>query len=215
MGATVPDPVVTKDDAAGTVTLTVTATLPTSFMRIFSVDQIQVSGRTVIQRENRGLELVMILDNTGSMRHSPSAGGQKKIYSLRDAANQLVDILYGGNETVENLWVGLVPYVTQVNVGAAHSSWLKSSFDPDTFLPDVWNACVLVREGLDESDTPPTSDATRFYPYNYDSGADNTWPPVMPALGGESGWTKKPNQNGYWKGPNVGCPDPVLPLTAR
>ena len=215
MGATVPDPVVIKDDAAGTVTLTVTATLPTSFMRIFSVDQIQVSGRTVIQRENRGLELVMVLDNTGSMRHSPSAGGQKKIYSLRDAANQLVDILYGSNETVENLSVGLMPYVTQVNVGSAHGAWLKSSFDPDAFLPDVWDACVLVREGLDQSDTPPTSDATRFYAYNYSSSADNTWPPVIPALGGESGWTKRPNQNGFWKGPNVGCLDPILPLTAE
>ncbi len=215
MGATVPDPVVTKDDVAGTVTLTVTATMPTSFMRIFGIDDVQVSRKTVIQRENRGLELVMVLDNTGSMRHPPSSGGQKRIYSLRDAANQLIDILYGTNETVENLWVGLVPYVTQVNVGSAHNAWLNSSYDPNTFLPDTWDGCVLIREGLDESDTPPTSDATRFHAYNYDSGADNTWPPISPAPGGESGWAKKPNQNGQWTGPNVGCPHPILPLTAE
>ncbi len=215
MGATVPDPVVTKDDASGTVTLTVTATLPTTFMQIFGIDEVQVSRRTVITRENRGLELVMVLDNTGSMRHPPSSGGEKRIYSLRTAANQLVDILYGSNETVENLWVGLVPYVTQVNVGSAHSAWLKSSFDPDTFLPDTWDGCVLVREGYDETDTVPTSEATRFHAYNYASGADNTWPPVVPAQEGESGWAKKPNQNGLWKGPNVGCPHPILPLTAE
>jgi hypothetical protein len=99
------------------LTVVANATVGTTLMRLLGINDMTVAARAVIQRQVRGLEVVMVLDNTFSM------DGQK-IADLRTAANSLVDILYGGQETVPNLWVGLVPFVHSVNIGNQHADWL-------------------------------------------------------------------------------------------
>ena len=37
---------------------------------------------------------------------------------MKDAATELIDILYGSRDEVENFYVGLVPYAATVNIGA-------------------------------------------------------------------------------------------------
>ena len=81
-------------------------------MKLFGVDTIDVSARTVIHRQTRGMELALVMDNTGSMR----SGG--KMDAMKDAAQDLLDILFAGNETVPNFWVSVVPYTATVNVGS-------------------------------------------------------------------------------------------------
>ena len=49
------------------VTLSTRATTPTLFMRVFGHDTMTVSARSVIQRETTGMELALVMDNTGSM----------------------------------------------------------------------------------------------------------------------------------------------------
>ena len=39
---------------------------------------------------------------------------------MKPAATQLIDILYGDRDEVENFYVGLVPYAATVNIGAEH-----------------------------------------------------------------------------------------------
>ena len=55
------------DDTMHFVTLSTRATTPTLFMRVFGHDTMTVSARSVIQRETTGMELALVLDNTGSM----------------------------------------------------------------------------------------------------------------------------------------------------
>ena len=124
---------VTWDADKENIELNIHATLNTTFISVLGYSDLSVGARTVINRVNRGLELVMVLDNTGSMARdsdSNSYGGalsNQRIASLRTAATDLIDILYGANETQTNLWVSVVPYVTQVNVGYKNIGFLDRS----------------------------------------------------------------------------------------
>ncbi|WP_179953906.1 TadE/TadG family type IV pilus assembly protein [Denitrobaculum tricleocarpae] len=100
------------------LTISATARIPTTFMRIVNVDDMEVSARSVVKRSVRGLELALIMDNTGSMLSG------NKIGTMKAAATDLVNILYGEKETINNFWVGLVPFVATVNVGNQHVDWL-------------------------------------------------------------------------------------------
>ncbi len=109
------------------VTLEAKATLPTTFMRVFGQKKIDVAARSEITRETKGLEVAMVLDVTGSMDDPVGGTGpgstDKKIDTLKTAATDLVNILFGNNATVEDLYVGIVPFAQSVNVGTSRTSW--------------------------------------------------------------------------------------------
>lgn len=118
LGATVGTPVITDDGAAKEyLTVTAEATLPSTFMRIFGQQTITVRASATINRVNRGMELALVLDNTGSM------SGSGKMTALKSASTDLLNILYGDNDTANNLYVSLVPFVAMVNIGEQYSSW--------------------------------------------------------------------------------------------
>jgi hypothetical protein len=58
-------PIITFDDESNTVTIEAFATLPTRLMKVVGIPEITVSARTVIQRQVPGMELVLVMDNTG------------------------------------------------------------------------------------------------------------------------------------------------------
>src|SRR5262245_27797131 len=115
-------------DDQSIVTLDATASLPTTFMRIFGKESMQVAARTEITRETTGLEVAVVLDTTGSM-DDPVGGtpydNTKKIAALRTAGNDLVNILFGNHATVDDLWVGVVPFSQSVNIGTSRTSWMS------------------------------------------------------------------------------------------
>ena len=117
------------DDTYRFVTLSTRATTPTLFMRVFGHDTMTVSARSVIQRETTGMELALVMDNTGSMWDSDTktniAG--TPFEAMRDAALDLVDIIYGDEDELDNVWVSLVPYVATVNIGPSRTGWLATS----------------------------------------------------------------------------------------
>jgi hypothetical protein len=91
------------------------------------------------------------MDNTGSMRGTKMTG-------MKDAATELVDILYGSREEVPQFWVGVVPYAANVNIGTQHADWL-TGYDPDAFLPTEWKGCVEARSfPNDSNDEPPDTE---------------------------------------------------------
>ncbi len=133
MDANVSNLDISWDTSRENIELKVHADFKTTFMNVLGKDKMTVGARTVINRVNRGLELVMVLDNTGSMardadNNSYNQGDSNmRIVALKEAAHDLVDILYGDKETQKNLWVSIVPYVTQVNVGYENIGFLKTS----------------------------------------------------------------------------------------
>lgn len=95
------------------------ASVPTTFMKILNVSDFDVEVRTVVSGERRGLELALVLDVTGSMDGS-------KIAALKTAGVNLLNILYGENDTLDDLFVSVVPFAGRVNVGN-HDSWFSST----------------------------------------------------------------------------------------
>src|SRR5262249_46494582 len=131
MDATVNGPNISVDSGQTTITINATATIPTTFMRVVGIKQVTVRADTVVKR--KGMELVLVVDNTGSMiNKAKSTDSKTKIEAVKDAANILVDAVYGNRETVENLWVGVVPYVATVNIGNTqlHRDWTVDRVTP-------------------------------------------------------------------------------------
>lgn len=93
------------------LTVSATARLTTSFVKVLGVESMDIEAQTIVQREVRGLEVVMVLDNTGSMTTN------NNIESLRTATQNFIEILFESVEDPELVKVGLVPYSSSVNVG--------------------------------------------------------------------------------------------------
>jgi Flp pilus assembly protein TadG len=100
------------------VTLSAKATLPTTFMLIFGQKKIDVAARSEITREMTGLEVALVLDVTGSM-----CDPCQKLADLKTASNDLLDVLYGDETELDDLWIGIVPFSQAVNVGTEHADW--------------------------------------------------------------------------------------------
>ncbi|MDH3240080.1 MAG: pilus assembly protein [Alphaproteobacteria bacterium] len=175
MGATTPPLVIvdnaTETEPATTLTVTANASVGTTLMRLLGIDDMTVAARAVIQRQVRGLEVVMVLDNTYSMNGT-------KIADLRTAANSLVDILYGGQETVPNLWVGLVPFVHSVNVGNQHADWLVQAPAGPPAFPHLAARAVACNPSDDYEDVPNTNRCEQILTTAFDhgNGPDTTLP---------------------------------------
>jgi len=107
------------------IKVTATAETDTYFLLFFGIPTLTTSQSAAVKISSTGAEVVLALDNTGSMAGSPIQGEIA-------AAKALVNILYGGNGTtggvdvVKGLFVGVVPYSTTVNIGTNNTSWLTT-----------------------------------------------------------------------------------------
>jgi len=108
---TVSTPVVTVDRAAGTVNIDVNVNVPMTFTKIAGFTDMDIPVSTMSKFDQRDVELGMALDVTGSMWGS-------KISDLRNAANDLIDILLPDGGTPNSIRIGLAPYATSVNAGS-------------------------------------------------------------------------------------------------
>ncbi len=210
MGSTVTGPTISISDDDRFLTLEASAEVPTTFVRVLGIESIDVSARAVVERELRGMELVLVMDNTGSMR----SGG--RIGAMRDAARDLIAILYGDDQELEDFFVGVVPYTAMVNIGPGRSGWLDA-FDAGAYAPTTWKGCVEARaDPHDQSDAPPGDQpfTAAFWPSTHglylDAGGqligDNDW---------DAATIDERNQaQNEGLGPNLGCGPPILPLVA-
>ncbi|MAZ03741.1 MAG: hypothetical protein CMN56_11450 [Sneathiella sp.] len=194
---------VTWDATRENITLNVNADMNTTFMNVLGQPSLTLGAATEIKRQNRGMELVLVLDNTGSM--SSSLGGSDRLGVLKTSAKGLIDTLYGNDETRDKLWVGIVPYTMAVNVGPQNIEWLKNYYitnltsntnsiftqdSSNTYLGrDVtgngvndtvygWEGCVEMRGNLlggtiDTTDTPPSNDFVPYFWNDYYRDSDN------------------------------------------
>ena len=211
MQATVTGPTINVDANGETITVGASALVPTTFMKVIGFNEMTVSSTTVVKRANRGMELMLVMDNTGSMSGS-------KITAMKAAATDLVNILYGNRETIPNFWVGLVPYVATVNIGNTRTSWLAlGTYNPANYSPGVWKGCVEARNSPYEeaqAETLPSVVPWRPTLWASNSGVtyldgrgrvvpgDNQWPPIVETSAAGNNAT----------GPNIGCGPPITPL---
>ncbi len=159
MGAEVPEPTINLSEDGDEIEVIATANVPTTLMRVLGSKSMDIAARAVVHRAVKGLEVALVLDNSGSM-----SGG--KMTNLKDSSKLLVDILYGDNETVEDLYMSVVPFSGRSNV-RGHNQ--VHPVDPTP--PSSTYVCLDMRGGsFAEDDTPPISS-----PFDHFSNGPYTW----------------------------------------
>ena len=152
------------------ITLTATGRVETAFLKIINQNEILVEVTTEVVRETTGLEVVLVLDNTGSMATN------NRIGNLKVAASELVDILFQNEENPENVRIALVPFVTTVNIGQdKEEDFIRTPFPANDYAPPRdprWKGCVEARPF--PNDTNDIFDITRdnagrWDPYYWES----------------------------------------------
>ena len=213
-------PLITQP-AASTTKMTGSAAVPLTLIAALGnqlgfSSVVVTAGATAIS-QSTGLEVSLVLDNTGSMVGWP-------IQAVVTSASTLVNILYGSGpqDTIPNLWVSVVPFTAEVNIGNSHASWLaSSSYVASKWSTAGWKGCVMARvqNGNDSTDATPAQ--APFTPYlwastlgKYKVGnqtiiGDNDWSPTN--ITEQNQTTLSPNTA---VGPNLGCTaQPILPET--
>jgi len=152
------------DLTAKTVLATANMNVYTFVLGVMGLDYIPIATTSTVKMPNGKVEVVMVLDNSGSMRGS-------KLTSLKDAANNLTDILYGATTIPDYVKIGVVPFAASVNVGTSYSnaSWMdtmgQSSIHFENFDTNItrwtllsllnntsWGGCVEVRPSPYDTD---------------------------------------------------------------
>lgn len=157
-----------------TVTLHASASVDTAFLGLLGIPSLTVANEVEVTRENKGMEIALVLDNTGSMAQSG------KLTALKQASTDLVNILFAGQENPQKVKISLVPFgmTVRLNTQAAtaggwmdtngNALWARLHFNNNMHPYSVWNSmavsspkwagCVEARpNGLEELDTPPTA----------------------------------------------------------
>ena len=206
LGATVTGPTITVSGTTNdTIKVTATAQLGTTFVRVLGIDTMNVAAQTIVKRATQGMELVLVMDNTGSMAQNG------KLTAMKNAATDLVNILYGTQTTVPNLWIGLVPFSQAINIGTTRAAWTS----PNAFnwgpAPSAWGGCVDAREASsrDVTDDPPS--VATFPQYFWPDDSNNDWITTTTSHGVTTTTYHSPLNTSI--GPNKNCPKAVTPMT--
>lgn len=137
-GATFDIVLPTQDTGGGLLTVKASHNYKPYFASAFSKligikpEQLKFEAESRIRLKNT-LEVALVLDNSGSMDYYGAGSSKKRIDVLKEAANELVDILSGQATQMTQvnapIQIGLVPFASSVNVGSANANetWIDSA----------------------------------------------------------------------------------------
>jgi len=150
---------VTVDTAEGTLHIEARIRVPTAFVALLGIQEVTAGVVSEATRKKLNLEVVMVLDNSGSMAWSSPT----RISELKKAATCATNVLFGNDcadsvsaPTTTNVKLGIVPFTEFVNVGTANrtAAWM-----------DTTGASSISRHNFDDDDndaTPFTGTVNRF-----------------------------------------------------
>jgi len=183
-------PVYTSGTSGSQLHLQGTGYINTNFLGVIGVNQIEIGATSVSLWGNTRLRVALVLDNTGSMASSG------KMAALKTATHTLLDQLKSAAHKPEDVYVSIVPFSKDVNLGSGNynESWLRwDLWDPlngtcsdnryskqsscvshgKIWTPaphSTWNGCVTDRDqNYDTKNDAPVSTATRYPAEQYAS----------------------------------------------
>lgn len=172
------------------ITLNASATVKTNFIGLLGYSQVDIAAKSESTWGNTRLRVALVLDNTGSMSSS------NKMTALKTAANNLITQLKSAAVTDADVYVSIVPFSKDVNIGASNynQSWLRwdlwdaangrcsnTSYTSQSSCQshnktwtanhhNSWNGCVTDRDqNFDTTNTAPGTGATLYPAEQYDS----------------------------------------------
>ena len=142
------------------------AAVPTTFAAVLGVNTINITGSSTVKWGMSRLRVALVLDNTGSMAENG------KMPALQTATKNLLTQLNSAAQTNGDVYVSIVPFVKDVNVGpsnytaswidwtdwnSANGQWCKNNGQCSAnqtgnavWTPNnhkTWNGCVTDRGG--------------------------------------------------------------------
>lgn len=146
------------------VIVTGSANVATNFMQVMGFHTLGVSGQATAKWGFTRLRVALVLDNTGSMADS------NKITELKTATNNLLTQLQGDAQQNGDVYVSIIPFVKDVNLGASNynASWIDwtdwnsanqtcsghgRNFSCSPNDHSTWNGCVVDRGDENGPDT--------------------------------------------------------------
>ncbi len=178
LGATVTNVVATPNSTTTLITLTATATLPTTFMQVLGISTITVNANSQVTRQIAGLEVTVVIDvSYGDDLTDFKAGLLNFIQTLFSTAAGVSD----------NLYVAVVPFNQTVNIGTGNTAWMDPNSDANVLAANPegwgppgnnsgWGGCVMARtngEGLIDDPPSAANPSTLF--------EEDFYPPDTPA----------------------------------
>ncbi|MCK9918640.1 VWA domain-containing protein [Microbacteriaceae bacterium K1510] len=173
------------------LSLNATATVNTTFLNLLGLpNQVGIAATTQSMWGNARLRVALVLDNTGSM----SSSG--KMTALKAASKNLLTQLQAAANVPEDVYVSIVPFNKDVNVGSGNytASWLRwdlwdaangscsiSKYTSQsscashnaTWKPkdhSTWNGCVTDRDqNYDTTNDAPLTGGTLYPAEQYSS----------------------------------------------
>jgi Flp pilus assembly protein TadG len=117
-------------DGPSNVKGTATATLPTALMKMFGQTEFNLSVDCTAKLEISNVDVMLVLDVTGSMGSTNSGDSITRMAALKIAVMNFFDTLTGAAIGDGRLRFGVVPYNNNVNVGgilmAANPAWVTN-----------------------------------------------------------------------------------------
>ncbi len=138
----------------GTLFLQARMSVPMAFVSLVGISEMNARVASQATRKKLAVEVMMVLDNSGSMASS------SRMTNLKTAASNATEILFDGESTLPNVFIGVVPFTSFVNIGTSNSnaSWFdltgQSSIANDNFDDDS------------DDSTPFTGNVNRLALYN-------------------------------------------------
>ena len=182
-----------------TIQLTGTGTYTTTFMKIAGFPTLGIGTTSTSAWGNVRMRVALVLDNTGSMAQDG------KMPAMQTAAKNLVDQLSALAKANGDVYISIVPFAKDVNVGAsnynkdwvdfsewdaANGSWsCTGNCNNWKWTPanhNTWTGCVVDRDqDYDTKNTTPTSgNAGTLFPaeqYSYCNSSSSSYlQPIMP-----------------------------------
>lgn len=99
--------------------------VPTRLLAVMGYSHVDVKVESRVVRGLGNVEIALVLDTTASMNGS-------RLTSVKSAATQLVDTLYGLQDAANKAKVSLVPFAQYVNVGQENRFATWMDVPPDT-----------------------------------------------------------------------------------
>lgn len=159
MGATIDGPVITSatNNNVTLVTITADVSVPLMITAFVDASAFKMSMRTVARQQTKAnLEMVLAMDNTGSMDRD------NKMTEARKAAKSMVTTMLGASGGGNN-YIGLVPFTETVRLPAQTevAAWRTSESNYN------WSGCLFERQdssgNVSVDVRPPTDQLFRGY----------------------------------------------------
>jgi Flp pilus assembly protein TadG len=150
------------------LTLAGSASVDTSFMKVMGYTTLDIKSTATVKWGNNRLRVALALDNTGSMA---SAG---KIDALKTATKSLLDQLKAAAANNGDVYVSIIPFSKNVNVGTAtytNANWIDwEDWDDDNGHDQSSTTCSTQKSGKNGKKKKKCTTTTTWVPDNH-----NTW----------------------------------------